>query len=32
VRWTEDPDSKVNIVKTAMEDIRGLLRMRFSRS
>ena len=32
VRWVEDPDSKVNIMKTAMEDIRGLLRMRFRRA
>ncbi len=32
VRWVEDPDTKVRILKTAMEDIRGLLRMRFSRS
>ena len=29
VRWVEDPDSRVNIRKTAMEDISGLLRMRF---
>lgn len=32
VRWVEDPDTKVNILKTASEDIRGLLRMRFRRS
>lgn len=31
VRWVEDPDTKVKIVRTAMEDVRGLLRMRFSR-
>lgn len=31
VRWVEDRDSKVNIVKTATEDVRGLLRMRFRR-
>ncbi len=31
VRWVEDSDTKVKIIKTAMEDIRGLLRMRFSR-
>ena len=30
VRWVEDPDTRVNILKTAMEDIRGLLRLRFS--
>jgi glycosyltransferase involved in cell wall biosynthesis len=30
VRWDEDPDTKVKIMKTAMEDIRGLARMRFS--
>ena len=29
VEWTEDPDSKVNILKTAFEDIQGLIRMRF---
>lgn len=29
VRWIEDPDTKVRIIKTAVEDIRGLLRMRF---
>jgi glycosyltransferase involved in cell wall biosynthesis len=29
VRWIEDPDSKVGILKTAAEDIRGLARMRF---
>lgn len=32
VRWDEDPDTKVNIMKTAMEDIRGLFRMRFSKA
>ncbi len=31
VRWDEDPDTKVRIVGTAIEDIRGLARMRFSR-
>jgi glycosyltransferase involved in cell wall biosynthesis len=31
VRWVEDKDTKVHIVSTAMEDVRGLLRMRFSR-
>jgi glycosyltransferase involved in cell wall biosynthesis len=31
VRWVEDRDSKVNILKTAAEDIRGLARMRFRR-
>lgn len=31
VRWIEDSDTKVRIIKTAMEDVRGLLRMRFSR-
>ena len=29
VHWTEDPDSKVKILGTAAEDIRGLARMRF---
>lgn len=32
VRWIEDPDTKVKILKTAAEDIRGLLRMRLSRT
>jgi glycosyltransferase involved in cell wall biosynthesis len=32
VRWQEDPDTKVKIVSTAIEDIRGLARMRFRRS
>ncbi|MGD9935451.1 MAG: glycosyltransferase family 2 protein, partial [Dehalococcoidia bacterium] len=32
VRWIEDPDTKVKILKTAAEDIKGLLRMRFSRA
>ncbi len=32
VHWVEDPDSKVHILKTAAEDIRGLARMRFGRS
>lgn len=31
VRWVEDRDTKVKILSTAMEDIRGLLRMRFRR-
>ena len=30
VRWVEDPDTRVNILKTALEDIRGLLRLRFT--
>ena len=29
VRWVEDRDTKVRIVSTAMEDLRGLLRLRF---
>ena len=29
VTWVEDPDTRVNVVKTAMEDIRGLARLRF---
>ena len=29
VKWMDDPDSRVNIVKTAFEDIKGLLRLRF---
>ncbi len=31
VRWIEDRDTKVRILDTALEDIRGLLRMRFKR-
>lgn len=31
VRWVEDPDTRVKIASTASEDIRGLLRLRFSR-
>lgn len=29
VHWVEDPDTKVHIVSTATEDIRGLVRLRF---
>ena len=29
VRWEDDPDSRVRIVRTAWEDIKGLLRLRF---
>lgn len=29
VIWVEDPGSKVKVIKTASEDIKGLLRMRF---
>ncbi|MBI4329485.1 MAG: glycosyltransferase [Chloroflexi bacterium] len=29
VAWVEDPDTRVKIVRTALEDIRGLLRLRF---
>lgn len=31
VRWVEDKDTKVKIVSTALEDVRGLARMRFRR-
>jgi glycosyltransferase involved in cell wall biosynthesis len=31
VRWVEDPDTRVNVLKTVLEDLRGLLRMRFRR-
>jgi glycosyltransferase involved in cell wall biosynthesis len=31
VRWVEDPDSRVNVLKTVLEDLAGLLRMRFRR-
>ena len=29
VVWTDDPNSKVNVIKTAWEDIKGLFRLRF---
>jgi len=29
VAWVEDPDSRVSIPKTALQDLKGLLRMRF---
>jgi glycosyltransferase involved in cell wall biosynthesis len=29
VRWVDDPDSRVKIVKTAIGDVKGLLRLRF---
>ncbi len=29
VRWVDDPDSRVKIISTAWEDIKGLLRLRF---
>ena len=29
VRWVDDPDSRVRIVSTAIEDMKGLLRLRF---
>lgn len=29
VTWTDDPDTRVDIIKTAVEDIKGLLRVRF---
>jgi len=32
VAWTEDPDSKVDIVGTALADLRGVARLRFARS
>ena len=31
VEWVEDQDSRVDIIKTAAEDIKGLLRVRFHR-
>ena len=31
IRWVEDMDSRVNVFKTVLEDLRGLLRMRFRR-
>ena len=29
VKWTDDPDSRVRIIATAYEDMKGLLRLRF---
>ena len=29
VKWTEDPDSRVDVIKTAYLDLRGILRLRF---
>ena len=29
VTWTDDPGTTVRVVNTAMEDLRGLLRLRF---
>ena len=29
VDWTDDPDSRVAIMRTAMEDLRGVVRLRF---
>jgi glycosyltransferase involved in cell wall biosynthesis len=31
ITWTEDQDSRVNVLKTVSEDLQGLLRMRFKR-
>jgi glycosyltransferase involved in cell wall biosynthesis len=31
VHWIEDPDSRVNVLKTVTEDLQGLARMRFRR-
>ena len=30
VRWTDNPDSRVRIVRTAWDDFQGLLRLRFA--
>ena len=29
VKWTDDPDSRVAIIRTALDDLRGVLRLRF---
>jgi hypothetical protein len=29
VAWAEDPDSRVAVIKTVRDDLKGLLRMRF---
>ncbi len=31
VRWVEDPDSRVDVIDTAIKDLKGLLRLRFTR-
>ena len=31
IRWIEDTDTRVNVLKTILEDLAGLLRMRFKR-
>jgi hypothetical protein len=28
VEWVDDPDSRVDVAKTAMDDVKGLLRVR----
>lgn len=32
VDWTDDPDSRVKIVRTAVDDLRGVVRLRFGTS
>jgi hypothetical protein len=29
VKWTDDPDSRVAIIRTALDDLRGVWRLRF---
>ena len=29
VKWTDDPDSRVDIIRTAIDDLRGVGRLRF---
>ena len=29
VHWEDDPDTRVKVISTALEDIKGLLRLRF---
>jgi glycosyltransferase involved in cell wall biosynthesis len=29
VAWTDDPDSRVDIIRTAIDDLRGVMRLRF---
>ena len=29
VRWVDDPDTRVRVVKTAVDDLKGLYRLRF---
>ncbi|MFQ6002061.1 MAG: glycosyltransferase family 2 protein, partial [Anaerolineae bacterium] len=32
VEWIEDLDSRVNVLQTALDDVKGLIRVRFTRA